>query len=467
VATSTRFDLAIAASENDDLHLLDAPVVLVPHGLGYQKYYPGSRVIAGMNPERLLHKGNPVPAAIVVSHPDQRSQLLASCPPVAARAVVAGDPCLDRILASRHLAHRYRRAFGAADRRLVFLASTWGPDSLFGTDPRLPERLLAELPVDECQVAISLHAGVWAHSPWQVRAWLTRARESGLRILPVHDGWRAAVLAADVAVSDRGSLSLYAAAADTPLLLTGGSGDTTVAGSPMAALAEEAARLDDTGDLRAQLETAIHGHVPGRYEPIVKQAVEHPGQSAPILRELLYRLLRLPEPLWRPEFDPVPTPEPESAPVRAFLAGGDPAGDAVTIHRFPGRPDRPDLGYQHIAVDFENARLSEVDAATILYLPWDTDFRVRAELVLRQWPHARIAAAVSGPRRCTLLTRDGRTVTFILSAPADPLLAASLAYVTLTRSGHLPEHDRIRIGHRVIDVAAAPVRPDTGTPLGD
>lgn len=39
-ALRTRFDLALAAGENDDLHLLEAPIILLPHVVGFQKFYP-------------------------------------------------------------------------------------------------------------------------------------------------------------------------------------------------------------------------------------------------------------------------------------------------------------------------------------------------------------------------------------------------------------------------------------------
>ncbi|HWC82841.1 MAG TPA: hypothetical protein VG756_23055 [Pseudonocardiaceae bacterium] len=37
-AIATPFDMAISASYGGDLHLLDAPFMVVPHGMGYNKY---------------------------------------------------------------------------------------------------------------------------------------------------------------------------------------------------------------------------------------------------------------------------------------------------------------------------------------------------------------------------------------------------------------------------------------------
>ncbi|MEU6646868.1 hypothetical protein ABZ863_30625 [Saccharomonospora sp. NPDC046836] len=467
-AIRTRFDLAIAASENDHLHQLAAPVLLLPHGLGFQKYYPGSRTVAGMNPQRLLHRGQPVLSAIALSHSDQYRQLADSCPEASSTGVVVGDPCLDRMLASGHMARRYRETLGATDRTLILLASTWGPDSLFGLHPTLPERLLAELPVDEYRVAMSLHAGVWAHGPWQVRAWLSRAREAGLVLLPAHEDWRAAVLAADLVVSDRGSLSLYAAATDTPVLLTRENSATTVPGSPMASLTAQAPHLDTRGDLRAQLDSAVHTHTPWAYAAITKQAVDNPGHCARPLRALLYELLQLTEPDRSPEFPTLPAPGPEHAGIHALFVGATMHADGSTsLERLPARPVDKDWSYPHLVAEAEHARLSEVSAASVVFLPDAPDFPAHAAEALRQWPHALLAAAARG-RSCQLLIRDGTTAALTMSGGVDPRLAASLAYVRLQQVGRIPDTDTFRLGERVIDVrSVAPAHPDTGTSADD
>jgi hypothetical protein len=166
-ATCTRFDLAVSASENDNLADLDAPIMLFSHGIGHQKYYPNSDVVAGLDPAKLLPN-----EIVALSHEEHRAQLP---PPAAARAVVVGDPTLDRLLAGRFRAESYRAALGATGKTFVVLSSTWGPESLLANHPELPERLVAALPVDEFRVALLLHAGVAsAHGQWQVRAWLSR-----------------------------------------------------------------------------------------------------------------------------------------------------------------------------------------------------------------------------------------------------------------------------------------------------
>ncbi|NED90249.1 hypothetical protein G3I76_60510, partial [Streptomyces sp. SID11233] len=87
--------------------------------------------------------------------------------------------------------------------RLLVLNSTWNPEGLFGsggTDllPALLPRLAAELPADSYRLAAVLHPNIWyGHGPGQIRAWLDRARRSGLALIDPVRHWRQALLAAD------------------------------------------------------------------------------------------------------------------------------------------------------------------------------------------------------------------------------------------------------------------------------
>jgi hypothetical protein len=101
-ATGTSLDLAVAASENDQLADLDAPVLLVPHGAGQQKFCPGTSVVSGLNPERLVVDGRVVPAAVALAHSTHLERLRQQCPPSAGYAEVVGDPALARTRRDPH-----------------------------------------------------------------------------------------------------------------------------------------------------------------------------------------------------------------------------------------------------------------------------------------------------------------------------------------------------------------------------
>ncbi|WP_205660479.1 hypothetical protein [Amycolatopsis antarctica] len=470
-ATGIRFDLAIAASENDALHELDAPILLVPHGIGFQKYYPGGRTVAGMNPERLVHDGRVVPEVIALSHEAQREQLRESCPPAAARAVVIGDPALDRMLGSGHRAGVYRRALGARGRRLVVVASTWGPGSVFGSAPELPYRLVTELDVDEFAVCAVLHPGIAsAHGAWMVSAWLAEAVACGLRIVRPEAGWQAALSAASVVVSGSGSLSLYSAALRRPLLLTGGSA-STVAGSPAELLATGAPWLDQDIDLADQLRSAVAGYDPRRDEAAVRRAVAGPGLSAEALRGLLYGSLRLTEPAGAAEYPLVDVPPPRSADPPALVVGVDP-GDRVRIRRYPARTGgKPHLGldFRHVVAHGTDATVTQLESASVVYTRLDHEehgeFGEWAAETLRQWPDASLAAATTDRHTCLVRNRHGTTLRLsVTSTEVDPLALASLCYLHDVQGTTPSTVEHVLLGERTVQVRVgrvASAAPDT------
>jgi hypothetical protein len=454
-AAATRFDLAIAASENDELAQLNAPVLL----------YPDSSSVSDLNPERLAVAGRVVPAAITLPHFAHRQRLAQVSPEAAERGVVVGDPALARMSASAFRADHLRAAFGADDKRLVVLASTAGPDSALGRQPDLPERLTAALPLDEYRIAVVLHPGVWAaHGPWQVRSWLSQPAAYGAHLVPPHQGWQAALLAAAAVISDHGSLALYAAALDKPLMLTSRGGPVPAPDSPATALAATAPVWDAAADPRDQLDSAIAGHVAGAHDPAVRMLIE-PAASvdgcASRLRTLIYDLLQLAEPVAPAAFAPVEPPHGTARPIPAMVAGGDVGPDGVRIIRYAdlgyGRP-HDGLAYRHLVADPRTATIAQLGAASIVIndgspaesMPRWTS---RAEAELRRWPQATLVAGALDHSSCAVCTTAGVLV-LCAAAPLDPLVLASMAYLRLASGGRILPEDKLHLGDRVIAVTA-------------
>ncbi|MER0244988.1 hypothetical protein AAHZ94_23940, partial [Streptomyces sp. HSW2009] len=291
-------DLVLSASENIDVPDGDCPVLVLPHGVGFQKRVPDSRGtgerLSGVVSDALLEAGR---AWLAVSHPSQEEQLVTAHPKAAGRVLLAGDACYDDLLASRAWRAAYREALGVADhQRLVMVSSTWGPTSLLGQVPDLPARLLAELPHDEFRVGAIVHPNVWsAHGTWQLRTTQAPALDAGLLLMPPVHAWRAGLIAADVVIGDHGSVTLYGAALGTPLLLAA-FGSDSVPGTAAHRLADLAPRLVLRDGLRQQIEDTVRDHSRERYAAVARQAFAEPGQALARLRTALYRLLRLPEP---------------------------------------------------------------------------------------------------------------------------------------------------------------------------
>lgn len=322
-ALSARFDLALAATHGE-LELIHAPILFMPHGVGFSKFVPAPagerdavrRATFTSHPSFLLSSDRLVHAAIAMSHENQRAVLERDCPEAARIGVVAGDPAYDRMLASLPQREAYREALGVgAGQRLVVLSSTWGPDSLLGRHLDLPLRLMTGLPRDRYAVAMIVHPNAWSwHSPRQLSAWMANCQEEGLRLIPPEEGWQATLVAGDMVIGDSGSVTYYGAALGRPVILAAFADRDIDPESQVALLGRLAPRLDSTRPIRAQLEAAIDGYAPMRYAEVRARASSLPGGAASRFRRLMYELMTLHEPSSPARSAVLPAP----VPVRRF-----------------------------------------------------------------------------------------------------------------------------------------------------
>ncbi|MEV0225243.1 hypothetical protein [Streptomyces sp. NPDC050704] len=463
-AIRTPVKLAVSASFGGQLDALSGKLTVLPHGVGYTKRLatpgsrpagtPGSVPVFGLSREWLLSgDGTPVTDALVLSHPEQLDRLRAACPEAVHTAVVAGDPCFDRMLAARKYRERYRRALGIhPGQQLVLLNSTWHTESLFGDGgddvlPSLLPRLTSELPADEYRVAAVLHPNIWyGHGPGQVRIWLDRARRAGLTLIDPLHGWRQALLAADAVIGDHGSVTYYAAALGTPVLLGATPLSALDPDAPISGFVREAPRLDSTASLRPQLDSLLAGHhpLPGPAE----FTTSLPGESAARLRRHFYEQLDLPEPEGPALLEPLPLPpyEPPSrtAPLRVLtrLAG---AGE-VAIERYADpRCEPPGDGEEHLVVHEDTRNPAHLALADVVFREgFATDPRFgspaqwTAETLARH-PHCALAAYVTASDACTVRTRAGQLLRLTAESTADPAGYASALYAWLAAGKALEE----------------------------
>jgi hypothetical protein len=314
-AVQARFDLAIAASYGQ-LERLHAPVLALSHGIGFSKLavrYEGSGrdaplEVAGLERAGLVSHGRVIPSALVVPTARDLEILAYALPEVAQAAVVGGDPCYDRLDASLHLREAFRRSLGVRDRKLVVVTSTWGAGSLLETRPDILSQLARQLPATEYCLAAIVHPNAWSwHGPLQVRAWCEEAARRGLILVDPDDGWRAVLAAADCLIGDNGSVTAYGAAIGVPVLFGSLPIEHIMPGSPIARLAEMAPRLRP-GPLASQIAGAM-GAWSRDYGTVMRACLtDVPGQSASILRRVMYELMGLPEPGEVPCVRPVPAP---------------------------------------------------------------------------------------------------------------------------------------------------------------
>ncbi|MFF3705506.1 hypothetical protein [Streptomyces phaeochromogenes] len=434
----------------------------------------------GLSREWLLGEdGAPVVDALVLSHPEQLERLRVACPEAVHTAVLAGDPCFDRVLAARGHRERYRRTLGAhPGQRLVLLNSTWHTESLFGDGgddllPALLPRLTSELPADEYRVAAVLHPNIWyGHGPGQIRIWLDRARRAGLTLVDPLDGWRQALLAADVVIGDHGSVTYYAAALGTPVLLGAAPLAALDPDAPISDFARETPRLDPTAPLRPQLDALLSEHQP--LPGPAQFTTSLPGESAARLRRLFYGQLGLSEPDAPALLEPLPLPpyEPPSrtAPLRVltWLRG---SGEVAVERYADPRSEPPGDGEVHLAVHEDTRDPAQLAIADVVFREgsatdprFGSPDRWTAETLLRH-PHSSLAAYVTSPEACTVRTRDGQLLRLTADSAeptADPAVYASALHAWLAAGKSvdelIPEGLTVRTGAAVHSVQVTSVQ---------
>ncbi|GGS57844.1 hypothetical protein [Actinokineospora fastidiosa] len=303
------WDLVVSACR-EGIEQVHGNLLMLPHGAGAGKSRARSRMCAateattGLDREMLTHRGRILPAAIALPTESDRELLSDRCPEALDRAFVAGDPCLDRLVASRVHREQYRAALNvAAERPLLVVSSTWSPESAFGRHPGLCDRLLDELPAH--RAAVILHPNIWAvHGAATIRGWLARAIARGLLVIPPERGWQGALLAADVVIGDHGSTTAYAAALGARVVLATAAEDNLRPGSVADRLRRSVPSLDHRRPLAPQLAEARCAN--GFAAAVSTQR----GVAHERVRAVAYRLLGLAEPPWPARIGPVPLPEP-------------------------------------------------------------------------------------------------------------------------------------------------------------
>jgi hypothetical protein len=315
-AQNSTFDLAIAASYVG-VDTLDAPVAIMPHGVskvGSRRRNGSSNGSEdghhGLHRKLLVRDGRLIPRVLLLSHESELQILADSCPEALDRAVVAGDPCYDRMVASISHRERFRAAFSVhAEQKLVVASTTWSQFSLFGTHPDVFDRLLDDLPSDEYRVAAILHPNVWqAHGSYQVRMWLAGAMRRGLILLPPEDGWRAALVAADCVIGDHGSVTQYAAALQRPIVINDASREDIRAGSVAELLQGAVPALNHRQHMGDQVRAAVDCWDADVGRIMAARITSRPGEAAAVMRREFYRILELDDPGTTPAIAPVSMP---------------------------------------------------------------------------------------------------------------------------------------------------------------
>ncbi|MDA2809994.1 hypothetical protein O4J56_05035 [Nocardiopsis sp. RSe5-2] len=468
VARRGEYALALAASPKDGLHRLSMaggtvavpgptgpPLLLMPHGAGHNRLVgetPGALESAsGLAPEQLLHAGAPIPTALALSHHEQRARIAGALRGV--RTEVVGDPSFDRMAHNAGRRDRFRRALGVPEGgRLVVLSSTWNRDSLVGSVREGIRRILRRLPNDTYRTALVVHPNVW-HRHGQLNGLdllLRQERAAGLALVDPHEGWRAALIAADAVVGDHGSTTYYAAALGRPVLLAAFGRDELDPASPLHAFGAACPSLGPEDDPLERIEEAIAGatkgpSVDGHGPGIGDLLIDHQGEAAERLRALCYALMGLEPPPGPVEVPGLDGPVVHAAETTAWRVtaedGGTDLGAPVLRTRLrPAAVCGPTDGALLVSVeDPSPARAKEAEA---LVRPWpvpepEAVAWARAELERR--PVAALAVAALPGGEFLLAEPDAPWTRIAADGPADAVTVAAAAAAWLHRDALLVE----------------------------
>ncbi|MYR44039.1 translation initiation factor 2 [Streptomyces sp. SID5910] len=429
-ACARPFDLVVAASPKGDLSLLRGPHVLLPHGAGFNKAIrsEGSAGAAsGLDPMFLRRPHDGAHLALhALAHPDQVARLAAADPQAAHRAKVIGDLTLERVLASTSLRERYRVALGTGARKLLVLASTWGPESLIRRHPGLAAQLMGRLPHDEYQLALVVHPNERSRlGTYELSERLAPALDAGLLLADPHEEWASVLIAADALVTDHGSAALYyCAAQDRPVVSVHPGGGELIPSSPMGVLQQRIPQVEGAEGVIDALRTYRQG--PGH--AAAQAAFAHAGDALDRLRSEVYALLGLAPPATGVTPRLLPSPAPATRLPTAFDVQVSATAAGVRVTRYPVGIGPPG---HHLAVEHGAAGERLARSAGLLFrrpmpasaapvdLVWTADGWARHALAA--YPGCRTAAAVLPSGGCLLRVRGHEQA---YSVQAEPLLGA-------------------------------------------
>ncbi len=295
-ALVTRWDLII----NPD-HFPSAlfhpriPKIFSAHGL-----FTGKRVRGALyeyGPRARRWNGRPIYKKIFASGAIERDCALRSAPSLAPVVAVTGSLQVDKLLTLNRRRDEIRKELAIpAGRKTLIVMSSWGPNCLLQRDAQRLFPVVREL-TDEYHVFLAAHRnnffrGASADRDWQgFRAEMTA---SGVTVLDAGDTWWPYLVAADIALCDYTSLSLYFAQLVRPIVFVKIQENDFFPGSPLLQLYEISPRLTEPQRLRSILAQAEHRYPLEKLRHIAEQTVSFREGAANRIRAAVAETVGLP-----------------------------------------------------------------------------------------------------------------------------------------------------------------------------
>jgi hypothetical protein len=244
--------------------------------------------------------GKPRYACRFVASDELRDQALAACPQLEGTIKVVGDLQTDRLLArcAQRDAIRSRMGFEQQD-RVALILSSWGPDSVLEQmGEQLVEKIVSQ--GDHAQggfrFIFSTHPNHWrgAHSEKHpLGEYLMQHLPDHVYVVQPDEDTLDAIVAADVALTDHGSMATNIAMLGKPLGVVAVNPKTLAPGSISEQFQQLLPRFQ-VGDSLSQFLEALPDQCPiEEMKSIVEKFVSYPGEAKQRIRTEIYKLLKL------------------------------------------------------------------------------------------------------------------------------------------------------------------------------
>lgn len=317
-AISLPWDMALFGTHGSDLFFGRTTArVHVQHGIGAGKRVDGHNFTYG--PRWALWRGQPKYEVMLEASHAVRDRAVAACPQLGPVITVVGDLAADRLLASLPARDTYRQALGIApDETAILVTSTWGP---YGLMARMGPRLLPALLrlSGKRRVMLTMHPHLWSGHHGDRRHWARRLSayvHGGLLVCHPDETWVPYLAAADIAVTDHGSLGVYWSLLSRPTITIPAPTHLCAPGSRIAALHHSSLTLADPDVLDETITKALATFDPENHAGQRDAVVSYPGQAARRVRDALYQLLHLTPPAVPPHTTTASAPTPWLRPNR-------------------------------------------------------------------------------------------------------------------------------------------------------
>lgn len=269
------------------------PIIFISHGIETGKLVDGEPYTYGK--WSLIDKCRPRYSTMFAASETERMRGLKQNPVLRDTIAVAGILRMDKMMTILHRRDEFRRRRGfRVDDTVVFVMSTWGPNSLFHRmgDIIVEQALRLKGKLSFIFTLHPLEHRLLSSSERNWGEYMKTFRQDGFVVLDAHEKFESSIAACDVILTDHTSAAFYGAAAGKPLVYVPLPEDCVEKGFPVWKLQKISPCIkEDASDLYEQILEAKINYPFNKLAEITLEINSCPGQAAQRIREQVYGLL--------------------------------------------------------------------------------------------------------------------------------------------------------------------------------